>query len=346
VDIPLLAHPHDRLAKHFLANVDLAADFLRNYVDREVVDKLDLDWLQCESPVKVDSELVEGIGDLRFSAGFKGSGRGLEVFIFLEHQSSPDPFIGFRMLKYIVSSYQEFAQGKGKAAGGGGIFPYPLAVVLYHGESPWSGPLKMRELIKRHAGLPGEVLDFPVFLVDLAKIPPGEIRGVPAMRALLTALRAASKRELGKSMGVVLQAAAEEREEFRRKDWLRALLRYYLVLEKPHEGLKAIAGTLGGIMDRKEAEEMTASLAEELILQGRVEGRAEGRVEGRAKGRVEGRVEGEAKGIILVLKTRFNSVPERIEKRVRACSSPEQLETWIRLAASCQSLEEFGRNIE
>jgi hypothetical protein len=334
VDIPLLAHPHDHLAKHFLANVDLAADFLRNYVDREVVDKLDLDRLQCESPVKVDSELIEGIGDLRFSAGFKGSGRGLEVFIFLEHQSSPDPLIGFRMLKYIVSSYQEFAGRKGKATGSEEIFPYPLAVVLYHGERPWSGPLKMCELIKRCPGLPGEVLDFPVFLVDLAKIPPGEIRGVPAVRALLTALRAASNRELGKSMDAVLRAAMGETEEFRRKDWLRTLLHYYSALDKPPGGLKAVAEMLSEIMGRKEAEEMTASLAEELILQGRAEGEAKGEAKGRAE------------GIILVLRTRFNSVPEKIQKRVRSCSNPELLESWIRLAASCQSLEEFGRNIE
>jgi hypothetical protein len=53
MDIPQLAYPHDHLAKHFLANVDLTADFLKNYVAREVVDKLDLGRLRIESPVKV-----------------------------------------------------------------------------------------------------------------------------------------------------------------------------------------------------------------------------------------------------------------------------------------------------
>ena len=94
---------------------------------------------------------------------------------------------------------------------------------------------------------------------------------MPAVRALLSALRAASNRELGKNLDAILRMAAGEKEEFRRKDWLRALLRYYLALEKPPEGLKAVAGTLSGILERKEAEDMTASLAEELILQGRVE---------------------------------------------------------------------------
>ena len=106
MDIPQPAYPHDHLAKHFLANVDLTADFLKNYVAREVVDKLDLGRLRIESPVKVNSELIEGIGDLRFSAGFKGSGRESEVFIFFEHQSSPDRLLVFRILKYIVASYR------------------------------------------------------------------------------------------------------------------------------------------------------------------------------------------------------------------------------------------------
>ncbi|MDR1533941.1 MAG: Rpn family recombination-promoting nuclease/putative transposase, partial [Planctomycetota bacterium] len=85
--------------------------------------------------------------------------------------------------------HQERVEGEGVAAGARKPFPYPLAVVLYHGKNPWSGPLKMSELIEGTPGLPGEILDFPIFLIDLAKIPPGEIRGCPALRALLLALR-------------------------------------------------------------------------------------------------------------------------------------------------------------
>ncbi|MDR1534100.1 MAG: Rpn family recombination-promoting nuclease/putative transposase, partial [Planctomycetota bacterium] len=81
MDIFPLAQPHDHLARHFLVNVDLTADFLMNYVDRGVVDKLDLDRLQVESPVNVSSFLAERLGDLRFSTGFRGSGRKLQVLI-------------------------------------------------------------------------------------------------------------------------------------------------------------------------------------------------------------------------------------------------------------------------
>ncbi|MDR1535623.1 MAG: Rpn family recombination-promoting nuclease/putative transposase [Planctomycetota bacterium] len=337
MDILPLAHPHDHLARHFLSNVDLAADFLRNYVAREVMDKLDLDRLRCESPVKVDSELVERIGDLRFSTGFKEGGPGSEIFIFFEHQSSQDRFIPFRIFDYIAASYREIRRAAGAAAKSGEIFPYPLAVVLYHGQSPWSGPLKMHELIKKHPGLPGEILDFPVYLVDLAKIPAEKIRGAPPVRALLSALRAASDRELGKRLAAILRTAAEEREEFRRKNWVRALLRYFICLEKPPGGMKGMVGMLADIFGGKEAEEMTTSLAEELIRQGEARGEARGE----AKGEARGEAKGEAKAILMVLGARFGFVPADIREAVESRSDPLALEPLTVHAATCKNIMEF-----
>jgi hypothetical protein len=59
------------------------------------VDKHDLDRLQRESPITVGSGLVEGIGDLLFSAGLKGGDRKSAVSIFFVCQSSRDRFIAF-----------------------------------------------------------------------------------------------------------------------------------------------------------------------------------------------------------------------------------------------------------
>jgi hypothetical protein len=61
---PRLAHPHDLLARNFLADADLAADLLRNYVDPGLVNLIDLDRLVCESPVGVDSDLVEALSEI------------------------------------------------------------------------------------------------------------------------------------------------------------------------------------------------------------------------------------------------------------------------------------------
>ncbi|MDR1612422.1 MAG: Rpn family recombination-promoting nuclease/putative transposase, partial [Planctomycetota bacterium] len=101
------SHPHDLLVRSMLADADLAADLLRNYLDPDLTALLDLDRLARESPVAVDESLAETRGDLRYSLPFKGSGRQLRVFVFVEHQSTPDRFMSLRLLEYVCKAYRQ-----------------------------------------------------------------------------------------------------------------------------------------------------------------------------------------------------------------------------------------------
>ena len=144
---PELAHPHDLLVRCFLTAPELMADLLQYYpqkaADQQVVKLLNLKHLECKSPVTVDERLIERIGDLRYSASFKGSKRLSNVFLLLEHQSEIDPDFRIRGLDYIIQSYKEFRKTmKGKQK-----LPYPIVVILYHGKIPWKHLPKMDELI-------------------------------------------------------------------------------------------------------------------------------------------------------------------------------------------------------
>ncbi len=70
---------------------------------------------------------------MRYSARFMGSGEELEVFVVLEHQSRTDRLMSFRMLDYVFPACRRQALSLKK----GMRFPYPLAVVQYHGKTPW-----------------------------------------------------------------------------------------------------------------------------------------------------------------------------------------------------------------
>ena len=63
---PELAHPHDLLTRSILVDPELMGSLLENYIESGVVSLLDLAKLRCESPVNVDKNLKETIGDLRF----------------------------------------------------------------------------------------------------------------------------------------------------------------------------------------------------------------------------------------------------------------------------------------
>ena len=164
-----IAHPHDLLVRFMLADPELAASLLANYVESRTVQLLDLKRLRCESPVNVDKNLVEIIGDLRFSTVFKKSKRQSNVFVFLAHQSTIDDLMSFRALEEVVRSYREYIETlKQKGKGRPKSFPYPLVVILYHGKRAWGKLKRMRDMIEGDQELAKDFLDIPIFLIDLS----------------------------------------------------------------------------------------------------------------------------------------------------------------------------------
>ncbi|MDR1289561.1 MAG: Rpn family recombination-promoting nuclease/putative transposase, partial [Planctomycetaceae bacterium] len=59
-----LSHPHDLLARYFLLDTELFGDLLKNYDNTGVVDFIDLNSLDSQSPIMIDENLKEVIGDL------------------------------------------------------------------------------------------------------------------------------------------------------------------------------------------------------------------------------------------------------------------------------------------
>ena len=125
-----LSRPHDLLARRILIDTELMADLLLFYTqkqaDKRIIDLLNLADLECKSPVAIDEQLIEGIGDLRFTTSFKGSKRKSNVILLFEHQSSIDLRMRLRGLDYIVQSYKQFEETRK----GDEKFPYPVVVIL------------------------------------------------------------------------------------------------------------------------------------------------------------------------------------------------------------------------
>ncbi len=215
---PELAKPHDSLVRNILADTKIAADFLHNYLPPEVEAELEWDSLQQES-----AETVRLIGDLRYSARFKGGDAELDVCLFVEHQSRPDYLMSFRMMKYICAAYEQRVPAFRK----GIRFPYPLAVVLHHGKTPWKKIAPMQDLITMRPGLKTNILDIPTHLIDLAVIPVAELRGHPAVCALLDILQSTSAGVLpdrGEQIFARLHDVSRKQDVL---PWIEALLRYY-----------------------------------------------------------------------------------------------------------------------
>ncbi len=325
-----VAHPHDLLVRNVLADTELAADLLRNYLDPELVTSLELDSLKREAGDSVSSKLSKREGDLRFSARFKGHGGELKVLLLLEHQSRPDRLMSFRLLDYVCDIYREQAPGLKS----GKRFPYPLAVVLHHGESPWKKIPPMRELIDMTPGVEDDILRVPIRLIDAAAMSMDDLRGHPMVCALLDILQSASTGRLSERLTDIFQRLSTVHEEGRLTAWSMALSNYYAAVQgKTQKSVDTLYQALTTLLGIREAKKMTATIADAW--------KAEGIAEGMAIGMAEGKAEGQAHSVILFLESRFNEVPASIQEKLMAMRDGGRIETLVKLAATCQSLKEF-----
>ncbi len=318
---PEQAKPHDALVRNILADTRIAADFLHNYLPPELEADLEWDSLQQEPAETVGPDFTRLIGDLRYSARFKGDEVELNVCLFVEHQSQPDNLMSFRMLGYIYAAYLQrvsaFRQGR--------RFPYPLAVVLHHGKKPWKKIPPMQDLITMRPGWKRDILDIPIHLIDLAVIPVEELRGHPAVCALLDSLQSAS-------VGILpdrFQQIVDRLRGISRKEdvapWLEALFRYYYAIcpdesENFHDNAARI---LTGIYSKKEAGKMATTMLEAIQR------------EGIAKGQI--------KSVITVLESRFGEISATLRNKLLKIRTEEHTETLLKQAATCQSLKEFQK---
>jgi predicted transposase/invertase (TIGR01784 family) len=322
-----LAHPHDHLARRFLIDPELMADLLAYYTrkvaDKQTVGLLDLKHLECKSPVAIDQNLIEGIGDLRFATTFRGSNRQSNVYLIFEHQSKIDQRIRIRGLNYIIQSYNQFEEAhKGK-----GKLPYPIVVVLYHGKASWKSLPDMDDMIDIVPGAESGLLKFTLILIDISVIPPEEFEGHPALRALLETLQRSSEGELLANFDRITDYFRSIKRDPRAKSWLHSIVHYTMSVVEI--GSELIVKAYSKVFNEREAQKMAMTTAQKLLLEGKAEGKAEG----------------ERQAILTVLNTRFGKVPPRIAKSVDSYTDHGALKSLTVLAVKCNSLDEFREGV-
>ncbi|MDR2117347.1 MAG: Rpn family recombination-promoting nuclease/putative transposase [Planctomycetaceae bacterium] len=341
-----IVHPHDLLTRRFLIDNELMASMLEHYDNTGIVRLLNLGELRCESPVTIDYTLQEVIGDLRFSTRFK-NGALSKVFLFFEHQSKKIRLFSFDCLRKIVEFYEECAADPQNALTEDGMFPYPLVVVLYHGDISWDELLQIKDLIAVPPEVNRYILWFPVILVNLSKIRREKLQGHPALIALFDALQSYSSGDLAESFDRIIKHLVPVKNDPRCYGWANSLTRHFLATTKSDKD--AAIKTVSKILNKTEAKKMVISTLEEWYIQGAKEGEIKGEKRGEKRGEKKGEIKGEIKRSILVvlkiLNMRFKKVPQSISRAVNSYKDPIVLDSLLELAMTCKSLAEFEKDL-
>ena len=263
--------PHDAVFKTFLSHPETARDFMALHLPPALLAICDLSTLKLESGSFVEDDLRPYYSDVLYSLKTR-SGDGY-VHVLIEHQSTPDKHMAFRLMRYAVAAMQRHLDAGHKT------LPLVIPVLFYQGKrSPY--PYSMNWLdsfSERERATALYSGNFP--LVDVTVIPDEEIMQHRSMAALTLLQKHIRQRDL---KGLLDQLVSLMLTEFMTGQQVIALVNYMLQAGETPDA-KAMIRELAQRVPQHEDELMT--LAQQLEQIGLKKGLEQGLEQGLAQGR-------------------------------------------------------------
>jgi hypothetical protein len=308
--------PHDALFKGIFSEPEVAAAELSSVVPRALAERIDWGSLALVPGSFVDEQLEARETDLLFEAR-SAAGRAVRLYLLFEHQSTVEPWMPFRVLRYLVRIWE---QERRQLPELGALTPI-VPVVLHHSETGWTAASRLSELLSLE-GLEGTGIEqhlplFSLIVDDVSKQRDEDIAartGHLLVRLALASLREA--RRAGDGPAVIATLASLLRE-VRSAEGLRGaytmVLRYLLsvaVEGDPRPFLRALATEVDIA-----AEDDAMGLLDSMLEKGRAEGMEKGRAEGKAEARRD--------TLAKLLRMKFRSLPGDVPARIAALSESD-----------------------
>lgn len=161
--------PHDKLTRRFLRDKKVAIDLLKKELPKNIVERLDLSTLIPTSETAIDEEWKQFHNDIVFHCKTKDN-KDTYIYMLIEHQSTPDPFMPVRVLRYKMNVVGKYLDAKKKP----NKLPNIVSLVIYNGirEYPYAKDLfscfEDKELARQD-------ITEPLILLDLSDTPDEEI---------------------------------------------------------------------------------------------------------------------------------------------------------------------------
>lgn len=281
--------PHDAIFKQSLTHQQTARDFLEIHLPPEFRKICDLNTLQLESSSFIENDLRPYYSDVLYS--LKTQTQDGYVYALIEHQSTPDKHMAFRLMRYAIAAMQRHLDA------GNDKLPLVIPILFYHGQvTPYPYPMSWLQTFSLPT-LADQLYSGNFPLVDVTVIPDDEImthRGIAMLELLQKHIRRRDMSELSDQLVILLSSG------YTTDDQLISLMNYML-----QDGDAATPKTFIWELARRSPQhkELLMTIAQKLKQEGRQEGHQEGRQEGRVEGIQIGEANGLKKGKLEVART-------------------------------------------
>ncbi|MBN6030516.1 Recombination-promoting nuclease RpnA [Pantoea ananatis] len=303
--------PHDATFRQFLSQPTIARDFMALHLPAEFLALCDLDTLKLESGAFVEQDLRQYFSDILYSLKTTSRDDGY-IHVLIEHQSSPDRHMAFRLMRYAIAAMQRHLDAGHKK------LPLVIPVLFYSGKrSPY--PYSTRWLDEFSIPAFASRLYSNAFpLVDVTVIPDEDIVGHRSMAALTLLQKHIHQRDLAE---LIDKLAPVILAGYLSSSQVISLVNYLLQAGETADA-DLFVRTLAQRVPQHEDALMT--IAQQLEQKGIEKGLEEGLQLGEQRGLVKGRSEGERSAAQKIARTMLqNGLPHSLVAEMTGLSEDD-----------------------
>ncbi|WP_145931526.1 Rpn family recombination-promoting nuclease/putative transposase [Yersinia bercovieri] len=209
--------PHDALFKQFMTRQETARDFLDIHLPPALRKICDLRTLRLEPGSFIENSLRAYYSDVLYS--LKTQRQDGYIYALIEHQSSPDKHMAFRLMRYAIAAMQRHLDN------GNDKLPLVIPILFYHGMvTPYPYPMSWLQGFSEPT-LAGELYGGNFPLIDVTVIPDDEImthKGIALLELLQKHIR---QRDLSELSGKLVRLLSNS---YTTKDQLISVIHYIL----------------------------------------------------------------------------------------------------------------------
>ena len=310
---------------------------LLEIVAEHLVAHLDFSQIAQINRSFIPDNLREQESDLVYSVPFRSESKTEEllIYILIEHQSTVDITMGFRVLFYMAQiwDFQRREWESNNVPKSQWRLRPIIPIVFYTGEQRWQTPLTLSAMMDLPDVLSEFIPKFGTLFLNVKDTDTIELtRSDHPFGWLLTVLQKehADREEI---RAALMEAVAhiDTLDEEKMQQWRRAIFYLYLLIlhrrpSEEHGELKMIVHQqIQETSRREEGEVMAQTMAEYLIEQGEERGQTQAKRE----------------AVLKLLRLRFDTVPESVTSRITSIRSLSRLDALFEKAATVQTFDDI-----
>ena len=260
----------------------------------------------------------------------------LLIYILIEHQSTVDPTMGFRVLFYMTQIWdsQRREWESESVPKSQWRFSPILPIVFYTGDQRWTRPLTLNAIMDIPDALSRFVPMFDILFLSVKETDESELTKtdhplgwaltvLQKENATVEELRSEALIEALSHISALDEASARQRR--RAISYLLLLILNRRSIEERPELTNLFEQHVLDTSDKEEAERMTQTIVEHHF----------------ERGIEQGKIEEKQSGVVKVLRLRFHTIPESIADEIYLIRSLSRLDSLLEQAVTATTLDEI-----